>query len=129
MGRVNVYAQITSDSGRSVSIGGRGANDSLRVKINTDNALQTDCALSVEASVLGPGLRSAERRRKDSDKRRTEFAIRLPEDPKGWSLAFYTQSKLVELSGEDLLGMLDTLHAEAKRKATELAGIQAAMRG
>lgn len=86
MGRVNCYGSVSTDSGRDIGIGGRGANDWISVILNTDNAKQSDCVLSVCAEVHGPGLRASERRRKDSDKRRTEFRLTMPDSPEGWSI-------------------------------------------
>lgn len=53
MGRVNVFVRA-GNKNRDVSVGGRGgASDSGYAVLNTDNATQHDCALSVRAEVLG----------------------------------------------------------------------------
>lgn len=110
MSRCNVYAQVTSDSGRQVGIGGRGSQDKIRVQLNTDNAEQSDCGILVTAEVVGDGLRSADRRKKGSDKRRTLFTVRLPEDPKGWTLRLETSGQWADglLAVGAALGSLGT---------------------
>lgn len=79
MARVNAFIEAGNES-RTTSLGGRGANDRVWARLNTDNHLETDCSLYVSADVEGPGLRSTERRKKTvGDHRTSHFYIELPE--------------------------------------------------
>jgi hypothetical protein len=77
MSRVNAFARVSNDAGRSVSVGGRGSADSVRAWLNVDTAAG-EVSAELRAECIGPGLRSAERRRKDGDGRRARFVLTLP---------------------------------------------------
>ena len=78
MSRVNAFMEAGSDSGRRVSIGGRSAQDEVWGWLNTDTA-GGERSMRVSAEVVGPGLRSPDRRKKDGDQRKTFFDVELPE--------------------------------------------------
>lgn len=78
MARVNVYGIIESDN-RTVTIGGRSANDSLSIRANTDNGEETDVAATLSATVVG-NLRAKDRtKRNGGDNRRSVFVFGVPE--------------------------------------------------
>lgn len=119
MSRVNVYAKVRSDSGREVGVGGRGAQDCVRVWLNTDNA-KGEAALGVTAEVMGPGLRSKDRKRKDGDGRRSVFTVTLPDDADAgdWRLIVQTRSGSFGpiLKAGHMLGALGDLIDGGKRE-------------
>lgn len=78
MARVNAFARVSNDAGRSVSVGGRGSADSVRGWFNVDTAAG-EISASVRAECVGHGLRSADRRRKSvGDGRAARFVFTLP---------------------------------------------------
>lgn len=78
MSRVNAFARVSNDAGRSVSVGGRGSADSVRGWFNVDTAAG-EVAASVRAECVGHGLRSADRRKKSiGDGRAARFVFTLP---------------------------------------------------
>lgn len=79
MARCNAFLEAGSDSGRSVSVGGRRAQSQVWARLNTDNATQSDCCLAVSASVVGSGQSYKERQRKDGDQRKSIFNVDCPE--------------------------------------------------
>jgi hypothetical protein len=79
MARVNVYGKMVNNR-RETSIGGRGPSDWIRATVNTDNAHDSNVAVSVTAAVSGPGLTARERRLKSiGDQRVSRFDIDLPD--------------------------------------------------
>jgi len=78
MARVNAFARVRNDAGREVSVGGRGAADSVSAWLNVATAAG-EYGATVRAECVGPGLRSADRRRAGSDERKARFTVRLPE--------------------------------------------------
>jgi hypothetical protein len=79
MARVNAYLRASSDNGRTVSVGGRGASDRVSAWLNTDNRAGS-ADMSVKAEVIGRGMRAKDRRRKDTgDDRKSVFTVDLPE--------------------------------------------------
>lgn len=75
MSRVNACGTMSGDN-REVTVGGRGANDSLQAVLNTDNGAGSDCSLTAEVMVTG-NTRYAERR-SGGDNRRSRFTVILP---------------------------------------------------
>lgn len=79
MARVNAFARVSNDAGREVSVGGRGASDSVRVWTNVATGAG-EIAASFRAECVGRGLRSADRRRADiGDDRSAVFTLTLPD--------------------------------------------------
>ena len=79
MGHVNAFIEAGNDH-RRVSIGGRGgSNNKVWAWLNTAHkGGETDMRISAE--VMGLGLTSQERRRKEpGDQRRAYFQVELPE--------------------------------------------------
>jgi hypothetical protein len=77
MARVNVYGSMQGDK-RTVTIGGRSANDWTRARLNTDNGQEADVAVTLEASVTG-NLRAKDRtKRNGGDNRRSVFSVTVP---------------------------------------------------
>jgi len=104
MGRVNAFLKAGNDH-REISVGGRSASDRVWARLNTDNCEQTDCCLYVSADVEGPGLRSAERRKKSvGDHRTSHFYIELPEPSEACEVRIETAGgKMRELAYMGLL--------------------------
>lgn len=95
MSRVNAFARVRNDAGRSVSVGGRGSADSVSGWFNVDTAAgEVSCSLRAECA--GHGLRSADRRRKSvGDGRRAVFTVTLPD------LRAFARPELVEVRIRD----------------------------
>jgi hypothetical protein len=79
MSRVNAFARVSNSAGRQVSVGGRGAADSVRGWFNVATRAG-EYAASFRAECVGAGLRAADRRRKGTgDDRAAVFTLTLPE--------------------------------------------------
>lgn len=79
MSRVNAFAKVRNDAGRSVSVGGRGASDRVSGWFNVDTAAG-EISATLSAECVGRGLRSADRRRKSvGDDRAAVFTLTLPD--------------------------------------------------
>lgn len=79
MARVNAFARVSNDAGREVSVGGRGAADSVRGWFNVATGAG-EVSATLRAECVGQGLRSADRRRKDvGDDRAAVFTLTLPD--------------------------------------------------
>lgn len=79
MTRVNAFLEAGNDAGRRVSLGGRSCSDEVWAWLNTDNATKSGCDMRARAEVVGPGLRSKDRKRKDGDGRKSVFTVELPD--------------------------------------------------
>lgn len=78
MARVNVYASVQTDR-RTVSIGGRSANDWATARLNTDNGAESNVCATLDAQVVG-NLRAKDRTKANGgDNRRSRFTFTVPE--------------------------------------------------
>jgi len=77
MGRVNAFIKAGNDN-REVSLGGRRSSNKVWAWLNTAHE-GGESGMTVKAEVMGDGLNSADRKKKDGDKRRVLFTVELPE--------------------------------------------------
>jgi hypothetical protein len=113
MGRVNAFVEAGNDTGRTVSVGGSRQTNRAWARLNTDTA-DGEAGMHISAEVIGQGLTSQERRRKDGDQRQAVFTVELPPASGSVSVRILPSGgrmeELVRI-GAVLCGMKAALHA------------------